>query len=81
MNAPHCAVEAENVPVNVYRQCRGKWSQWSMMRSLAKLKEDFIWSAASDDLPDEVTDLPCWSEYRSAALMLRLLSWGTRARR
>lgn len=47
-----------------------------MMRSLAKLKEDFIWSAASDDLPDEVTDLPCWSEYRSRCLDVTVLKLG-----
>ena len=29
-------------------------------------EEDFIWFAASDELPDEVTDVPGGREYRSS---------------
>lgn len=51
-----------------------------MMRSLAKLKEDFIWSSASDDPPDEVTDLPGWSEYRFRCLDDTALKLGNSSR-
>ena len=42
-----------------------------------RTEEDFIWFAASDELPDVVADVPGGREYGSAAL-IRLLSWGTR---
>ena len=52
-----------------YCKCLVSWSQWSLAPCLFSWLDELINVGANDELPAEVINVPCNSEYRSALLI------------